>query len=199
MPRIREVRFTDLEDVVHIHLSAFDRFFLSSMGPSFLREFYKAVLLDKSNVAIIAVQGGSVAGFAVGTITPEGLYRRMLPNRGYRLLLASVLPILKQPQTVPRLLRRLLMAGNVIYKPGQALLMSLAVDPARQREGIGRDLVLGFLEEAKNRGATSVSLTTDRDGNETANQFYLRLGFSFSGSFKAPEARTMNEYRKMVC
>ena len=72
--------------------------------------------------------------------------------------------------------------------------MSLAVEPARERHGLGQALVRSFCEELAARGADAVCLTTDRDGNEGVNRFYTRLGFDVSRTIVTPEGRTLNEY-----
>jgi ribosomal protein S18 acetylase RimI-like enzyme len=80
--------------------------------------------------------------------------------------------------------------------PGESCgtLMSIAVLPEAQGRGIGKDLTVAFLEEARRRGLAMVSLTTDRDGNEGVNRFYVNLGFQCTRSTVTPEGRTMNEY-----
>ena len=56
----------------------------------------------------------------------------------------------------------------------------LAVDPARQGEGIGRLLVLAALDEARCRGARSVTLRVLAP-NQTARRLYERCGFVVEG------------------
>jgi ribosomal protein S18 acetylase RimI-like enzyme len=188
----------DLDAVVQVHLSSFSRFFLSSMGASFLKEFYGAALADKSSIALVSQEGETLSGFAVGTMQPEGFYGRIARKHWHRLLLRSARPILKKPQIALGMLRRLSMMGQTRYGPRGALLMSIAVEPAKQGAGIGKRLVEEFLSAAKQRGAISVCLTTDELNNEGANQFYVRSGFNRLRSFTAPEGRRMNEYGRSL-
>jgi ribosomal protein S18 acetylase RimI-like enzyme len=188
----------DLDAVVQVHLSSFSRFFLSSMGAAFLREFYGAAMLDKSSIALVFQDDGAPAGFAVGTMQPEGFYGTIARKHWHRLLLGSLMPILKKPQIALGMARRLSMMGQTRYHPGEALLMSIAVEPARQGAGIGKRLVEEFLSAARQRGAISVCLTTDELNNEGANQFYVRSGFNRLRSFTAPEGRRMNEYGRSL-
>lgn len=62
-----------------------------------------------------------------------------------------------------------------------------------------KDLELGkrwlkFLEESANRGLKHIDLTTDKNNNDSANQFYQNQGFQVSRTFVTPEGREMNEY-----
>ena len=72
--------------------------------------------------------------------------------------------------------------------------MSIAVEPTYQGQGIGKELVRAFLEEAKMRGLKYVNLTTDAVDNERVNHFYQKLGFQVHRSCVTPEGRKMNEY-----
>lgn len=55
-------------------------------------------------------------------------------------------------------------------------LISLAVDPARRRRGLGRRLALAVLEDLQRQGATTCRLQV-RLSNLGAIDFYTRLGF----------------------
>ena len=61
----------------------------------------------------------------------------------------------------------------------EAELLLLAVDPSRRRRGVGKSLLLHFLESARQRGAVRVHLEV-RDGNG-AVELYQQSGFKLSG------------------
>ncbi|MDZ7732176.1 MAG: N-acetyltransferase [Acidimicrobiia bacterium] len=54
--------------------------------------------------------------------------------------------------------------------------LSVGVDPHRQGEGIGRELMRAAMHAARNRGFTRARLTVDRD-NTGALCFYRSLGW----------------------
>ncbi len=56
-------------------------------------------------------------------------------------------------------------------------LYSVAVDPRRQRSGVGRLLVSHAIEELDRRGCNKVNLQI-RAGNEAVAAFYKELGFA---------------------
>ncbi|HEX2698234.1 MAG TPA: GNAT family N-acetyltransferase [Anaerolineales bacterium] len=192
------MQLADLDSVIRVHLSSFTGFFLSSMGTRFLKEFYKAALLDESSIALVSQQDNRISGLVVGTTQPSGFYRRVIRGHWHQFLLASTRLIVRKPQTILRLLWRLLITRNEKHYSGEALLMSIAVNPSDQGKGTGKQLVDRFIEEASRRGAASISLTTDAINNKGVNEFYLRSGFDCSSSFMTPEGRQMNEYRRVL-
>ena len=192
------MELADVDSVVRIHLASFAGFFLSFMGPLFLKEFYRTTILDQSGIALISTQADGISGFAVGTTEPRGFYKRIILHDWYRLLMASFIPMLREPKTLFRLARRLLTTARSNYAENETLLLSIAVHPSKQGCGTGKQLIECFSMEAKTRGMTSVSLTTDKLNNDLANQFYVRNGFTRTGSFTTSEGRQMNEYRKYV-
>lgn len=63
---------------------------------------------------------------------------------------------------------------------GEAELLTLAVDPSARRQGIGRSLVQGFLDEARARGADLAVLEV-AESNEAARALYAGMGFVETG------------------
>lgn len=63
---------------------------------------------------------------------------------------------------------------------GEVELLTLAVDPARQRQGHGRSLLLGFESEAFKRGTKEVFLEVSQV-NAAARALYRSAGYAESG------------------
>ena len=166
----------DVPTVVKVHLEGFPGFFLTFLGDSFLRELYSAILVDQDGICFVASDENGVVGFVAGTAQPAGFYRRLLQQRWWRFAFASVIPVLKRPTIVPRLLRAFSMPDQVTHQTRRGTLMSIAVLPGSQGMGGGRTLVLAFLDAAAKRGLHQVDLTTDRDNNAAANRFYQNMG-----------------------
>lgn len=68
--------------------------------------------------------------------------------------------------------------GQVVA--GEAELLTIAVDPQARRQGIGRSLVEGFLQEARTRGAESAFLEVS-EANPGARALYEACGFATTG------------------
>ena len=192
---VRPMAAADVEAVVRVHLAAFPGFFLSFLGPSFLRELYRAILADDEGIAFTARDGERVIGFVAGSGS-AGFYRRAARRRWLRFGLASAGALLRRPSIAPRLLRALYAPPET--SAGGALLMSLAVDPHSQSRGAGKRLTAAFVAEARRRGAQAVVLTTDRMANDAVNAFYLAQGFTVTGNYTTREGRAMNEYVKLI-
>ena len=190
----RFMRTTDLNDVVSTHLASFQGFFLSFLGPAFLKELYAGTLADASGIAIVAQTGEKIQGFVAGTDNPQGFYKRLLRQRGLHFARASMVPMLRNPTIMPRLLRAFSRSAGEDVHDNCATLMSIAVAPEAQGQGIGQLLVRAFLEEAGKRGVECVNLTTDQENNDAVNTFYQKVGFYLSSQFITPEGRKMNEY-----
>jgi len=188
---IRPMLMKDIGAVTAIHLAAFSGFFLSFLGPRFLRELYRAIVSDEESIAFVAFDRDHLIGFVAGTAS-GGFFRRAARRRWLRFAVASAGAVLRKP-TIARRLVRALYAPPTMSLPG-ALLMSLAVDPNAQRSGAGKLLTRAFVDGARRRGATAVVLTTDKVGNDAANAFYRAQGFTAAAGYVTPEGRAMSEY-----
>lgn len=186
---------SEFNEVVDVHLRSFPAFFLSQLGPQFLRCLYREVLKDPSGISFVYRDGGTVQGFAVGTSQPRGLYGRLLRKSWHRFALASIVPVLRDPRIVPRLMNAFGKRDEEPPDQSCGLLMSIAVDPRIQANGIGVALVQAFLAECRCRGLSSVHLTTDCFENNRVNRFYQKLGFTIARTITTRQGREMNEYR----
>ncbi|WP_434743554.1 GNAT family N-acetyltransferase [Micromonospora sp. SH-82] len=187
----------DVRAAAALHVRAFDRFFLSSLGEPFLREFYTGFVQDPDAVTAVARDpDGRLVGTVVGTVAPGMFFRRLLRRRGARLALASVPAVLRRPGVAVRVLRGLAYRGEVPVDTRGALLSSICVDPATEHGGHGRRLVDAWWREVRRRGVTSAYLTTDAVDNDRVNAFYRRAGWTPAGNFTTAEGRPMNCYTR---
>jgi ribosomal protein S18 acetylase RimI-like enzyme len=192
---IKEMRREQIPGVVSVHLVSFEGFFLSFLGPAFLRELYTSLVEDPSGMCLVALEKDQVVGFVAGTSRSSGVYSRLLRQRFLRFGLAAVPAILKRPAILPRLMRSITGPdGGSAPDPDRGTLMSIAVLPSCQGKGVGQELVRAFLKQASREGLREVDLTTDKHDNEAANSFYEQIGFRKVRDFTTPEGRVMNQY-----
>jgi GNAT superfamily N-acetyltransferase len=185
----------DIPKAVEIHLSSFPGFFLSILGQRFLNEFYQNYIVDPMGVGFASRNSkGEITGIVVGPFNPNGYFKRLLKRRWWAFCIASSQAILKDPSCIIRLVRAVFYRGEAPNGPTRALLSSIAVSPNAQNEGVGKKLVLRWVEEIKNRGGIGCYLTTDAQNNNEVNIFYQHLGWKIESSYRTPEGRLMNRY-----
>jgi ribosomal protein S18 acetylase RimI-like enzyme len=189
---VRPMRRDDLDAVVAIHLAAFPNFFLTFLGPGFLRVFYGAVMQD--GIALVATVDDRVAGFIVGMLDSKSFYRRLWRTRFFHVAFTITPVILRHPSTLKRVARRGV-ARAFQPAPG-AELMSLAVHPREQRHGLGRILVNAFIARVHEDGTDSLWLITDAADNDAVQTFYETLGFTVRRTFTNAEGRALVEYAR---
>ena len=195
-PRVVCANLSHLDAIVQIHLEAFEGFFLESMGKRFLKELYHGFLVEPSGVCLVAIDRNDVVGFAVGTTQPEEFFRRLLRSRWPGFVFASAGSLILHPLRVgKKILSAPLYRGEKPSDvPNATLLSSIGVAPSGKGRGIGKILLSAFCKMARASGAPTVFLTTDRNMNETVNQFYLSNGFTLHSSFLKERNRWMNLY-----
>jgi len=192
---LRDMLKGDVEKVADIHLRSFPGFFLSFLGPSFLKQFYSIMVESRYGIALVICHRSEAVGFACGSDYISGFYRDLIKKRWLKLSLASVPAIMRKPSAALRLLRATITkpkAGAAKKAVGE--LSSIAVHPDWEAKGLGRALLTGFMEKMKSRGSTELILATDRDNNDRVNAFYVQSGFALTGTYKTPEGRWINEY-----
>ncbi len=193
--RLEPLTLAQVDSVVRLHLNAFPDYFLSCLGPRFLREFYVSFLMDPVAVAFVARdEHAEVVGAVVGPLDPRGFFSRLLRRRWWAFCQASLGTALNRPSTVRRLIRALAYRGDVPEGPVRALLSSVAVSPSAQGRGVGKTLVRRWLAEAGRRSASGCYLATDADNNDAVNRFYRSIGWKLESTYTTPERRKMNRY-----
>lgn len=189
---VRPMERNDLDGVVAIHLAAFPRFFLTFLGPRFLRLFYAAVMAD--GIARVAVSDDRVTGFVVGMLDSRSFYRRLLLTRFLHVAIAILPVVLRHPSTLLRVARR--GVGRAFQPAPGAELMSLAVHPREQHRGLGRALVEAFVARVRETGEENLWLITDAADNDAVKKFYETLGFTVRRAFTNAEGRALVEYAR---
>lgn len=191
---IRPMRQDDLPEVITVHLQSFPDFFLTFLGPKFLRLLYQHIMQAEDGIAFVACHYERLDGFVAGVLHQSGFYRQLAQQHQWAFARASLRAVIKKPSIIPRLWRALRRSDETRTAAADACLMSIAVRPESEGQGIGQQLVKAFCRALEQQKAPAVCLTTDHDHNERVNQFYQRLGFQLHQVFTTPEGRVMNEY-----
>lgn len=195
----RPATAADLPVIAEAHERAFAGFFLARMGRPFLEAYYRLVLDYSGGILLVAEAGDAVLGFVAGFEAPAEFYAYMARSRR-RLLLPILRGLLRRPVLIPRALfnRRRVETGVADDAPGLVELSSIAVLPSAAGGGLGGRLVEAFCDHAAARGGSRILLTTDADGNDAVNAFYLRNGFELDGTYMSGSTRRMNRYARSL-
>ena len=191
---IRPMTLEDLDPVVAIHERSFPGFFLTTLGSSFLRLFYRALLQFDGSLAWVACVHQEVVGCVVGVpdhrVFHSFLRRRFAITGAVRV----VRTLLRTPSVALRLLRAYRSSGPQLPHAEGPLLMSIAVDPERSGNGVGKQLLSAFAADLAGRGYPAFRLTTDRYANTRVNGFYESAGMTLERTYATPEGRWLNQY-----
>ena len=179
MLQIRPATSGDLKKIVSLHEMAFPGFFLTRLGPAFLRELYDGFMNDDTGCLVVAVIDGQICGVLAATIDPDGFFGRLRSRRGFHFALRALPGLLKSPLLVIKKLWTAVRyrGDDVVNRPGGALISSLAVSPAARRRSVGKALVQWYCEYAARQGKGYVYVITDRHDNDAVIRFYKKQDF----------------------
>ena len=186
-----------IEEVVDIHIRTFPGFFLTFLGPRFLRVFYSSLVNEPEGIGFVAKDSETeqIVGIVSGVITPQGFFKRLFKRRWLAFGLASIDAVFRRPTIVLRLFSALFFRGEPPEEAHKrSLLCSIAVLPEARGHKIGRNLMDRWLEEIKRCGSIGAYLKTDRENNDSVNRFYLNYGWKLESIFQTSQGRSMNRY-----
>lgn len=189
----RPMEIGDVPRVVDIHIDAFEGFFLTRLGRSFLARYYELVVEHPEGCAIVGVRGGDLIGFAVG-FHDQGAFYSTLKQRKLRFGIAAMKGIVRQPGLVANTVRNYLRTDRQSKKPHDgAELSSLAVTKSAQGGGFGSRLLRRFVSEVSKGPRFRLFVSTDAEGNEAVTAFYLSHGFELLRT-ETHGSRVLNVY-----
>ncbi len=197
-----EIRLATQEDVVSIvdiHKSAFEGFFLTSLGTNFLRFYYKSFVKSEESIVLCAIEDGVVLGFSAATKQCKGFNSRLIKNNLFSFFILAVNLLFTQPSSLIRLAKNLTKKSEEVFdNEDYAELYSIGMRAESQGKGIGKKLLKATEDNLKNLGVSKVSLTTDYYNNESAVAFYHTMGYSTLYEFVAYPDRKMYRFIKTL-
>jgi ribosomal protein S18 acetylase RimI-like enzyme len=186
---IRACTPADLDRVADLHLAAFPESVLGRLGHEAVRRSYRWQMEGPHDLtAIVAEEGGSVAGFLFG-----GVFRGSTIGFLKREKWFLVRQVLAHPDLLlrhagwdrialaGRLLSRRFTTPSTIEEPAAVPnrsfgVLGIAVDPASQGSGVGRALMAEAEKVARGADFENMHLTVHPD-NASAVAFYESLGW----------------------
>lgn len=196
---IRNASASDIADIVSIHQKAFDGFFLTKLGSTFLTELYSAFAHRPGGVLrVLCSENGVVVGFAAGALEPSKFFSSLRRTRALAFFVGALPGLMRHPVLVlKKLWYAVFYKGEVAPALSEAaLLSSIAVLPDLAGRSLGKKVLSDFESCIKDNGVSSLFLTTDKFGNEGVVSFYLNNGYEVESEFLQADGRIMLRFVK---
>jgi len=186
-------RIDQSDQIANIHLKSFPNFFLTTLGYSFLKTYYKSCSKSKEAISICAFDNETkkIVGFAVGCLNSRGFNKRLIYSNLGAYLYQTLILLFTKPLALIRLFKNL-GKGNVLSDKGNyAELLSIGVSPDQSGLGIGQNLLTKFENKVIKKGVNTITLTTDLDSNDNVLKFYKKSGYKVYYDFVTFPNRNM--------
>ncbi len=165
--------------VAELHRTGIQTGFLSSLGPMFLRQLYRALPGCPAGFGYVWVdQAGYVVGFIACAESVGRLYKQALRQRGL-LMAIPLLRFMVRPSVIRRMWQTFRYPSSVGADLPQAEVLSVVVDPQGRGKGVAASLMEAALKSFADRGIAEVKVAVDAN-NHIADRYYRKCGFELA-------------------
>ncbi|WP_053204597.1 GNAT family N-acetyltransferase [Jiangella muralis] len=211
---VRAAAVDDLRRTASLHVAELPHGLFPRLGDGFVRRWHRAHLDSPYGVVLVAVRGGEVVGFTLGSTDRPANVAWIIGHRRRELALAGLRALLTRPVLAagfvrsrgPRYAQRLLGRGAATARvagPGAvpeagfgviAVLEAIVVAPEHRGRAIGTELTDAFLSIVGAAGVGRVELVT-KAGTRGAAGFYERAGWRRVGDHVDRDGDEVHTYR----
>lgn len=196
---IRLINKEEIAGVVNVHLKAFEGFFLSDLGGSFLKTYYDSIRKNDRGILLGSFENERLIGFCAGTSLSDGFNAYLIRRNFLQFSITGITLLFSKPRALYRLYKNLKKTGTSITDSGNyAELLSIGIDPNFQGKGVGKRLLIQLELMLAKQGQNQISLTTDLHNNENSLQFYKSLDYDILYDFVAWPNRKMYRLIKNI-
>lgn len=197
--KFRTIKISESKALAEIHINSFKNFFLTSLGVGFLSTYYKSCIKSDESIAICAIdENEKLIGFSVGCLHSKGFHKRLIKQNLVAFMFQGLIIFFSKPKAIIRLLNNLGKNTDKNDNGNYAELLSIGVLPDYNGQGIGKELIKRFEEEAMNKGCLEMALTTDFDKNSKVLEFYKSTGYDIYCEFITYPKRRMYKLKKKL-
>jgi len=188
-PRVRRATAADLDGMARCHELSFPGYFMTEMGPGWLRALYRHFIQHEQGIAVVVTdEADEVLGFAVGgAATIRAEFLRTALYRYPHLIIGKFVTVGIVRRKLSREILRRFSPGRqeaqtATTRPPQAAgarvgdLLSIGVFPHSQGSGAAGKLIGYFGDLCAEAGYTVLELSVEAD-NLRAVAFYKKLGW----------------------
>lgn len=189
----RKLKVSDSNQIAKIHLKSFPNFFLTTLGYSFLKTYYRSCAKSKEAISICAISQDNkkLLGFAVGCFNSAGFNKRLIFSNTLEYSYQAIILLFTNPIALIRLYKNLEKNNDKDDNGNYAELLSIGVLPNQNGFGIGQQLLAKFENQVIEKGINTITLTTDADSNENVLRFYKKSGYTIYYDFETFPNRKM--------
>ena len=200
MLNIREISKDEqkiIDEIVSIHISAFEGFFLTFLGRGLLKQLYRSYCEYAASGIYAAFDEDSALplGFLAYSGDMSGMYTYMIKKKLFKFMWFSIGAFFRNPKVFIRLIRAFLKPNESKRNERYIELASIGVKPQNKECGIGTKLIKTLCANVDFSKYEYIALETDAIGNDSVNRFYQKNGFVKARTYSTNEGRKMNEYR----
>lgn len=188
---VREVTNKDIDQVVKIHLLAFENFFLSELGERFLCSYYRSFANSERGIVLGCFEEDKMMGFAATAISSRGFNKSLILSNPGAYILQGIRLLFSKPKTIIRLYENMSKTDSTKDDGDYAELFSIGIDPSCQGKGVGSTLLSATEKALTEKKIKRISLTTDTYNNEKALSFYHSMDYDILYEFTAYPDRQM--------
>lgn len=183
-----------IDEVVEIHLATFKGFFLTFLGREFLKLLYGSFIQHENSNLIIAIDENDIVGFLAYSEDMSSFYKYLIKSKLLNFAWCAFKAFIRKPSIILRLLSAFGKAEEVKREEKYIELASIGVKPNQKGKHIGTKMIKYLKSNIDFNKFSYISLETDAENNEYANQFYLKNGFKLFKVYLTKGGRRMNEY-----
>ena len=199
MINIRKIQLKDVDTIVALHCEAFQGFFLTSLGSTFLKCYYSCFIQSQETISICAEENGNILGFAVSTKHSKGFNSRLVKQNIIKFGILAIKLLITKPKALLRLVKNFSKTSELVEdNEDYAELFSIGVSPKTQGLGIGKQLLTETENLMCQEDVKRLSLTTDYFDNESTIKFYESKGYRVLYEFDTYPSRRMYRMIKIV-
>ena len=184
---IRTLTYVDAQQIACIHADALPDDFLPSFGAKFLEILHSQLLSSVKVTATGYFENDQLVGFIVGTTNTAQLFSEIFRAGFLRFLPFILKKAITSPTTFKKLLETIFY-GQKKSTVASGELIIIAIKSSCRRKGIGRKLFKRLITDFRIQGVHLFQVST-LVNNQSANQFYKRLGGKFNHSFSMYDQR----------
>jgi|MDSZ01.3.fsa_nt_gb ribosomal protein S18 acetylase RimI-like enzyme len=176
-----------LKEIANLHMEGFGSYFLTSLGYSFIYEYYKSFLDDSNSIFFVALDEDKVMSFIVLSKKPQLVIRRLLMRslgKILKIVLKKIITFDKKflidiAGKLISFLKSIIKQGKSQSRgPNHYRLLSIATRNSMHGSGVTSKLMNYMLKNSSSRGIQSIGLSVFAD-NERAISFYKKYHFTF--------------------